>query len=336
MQEKSKTIKHVLKKTKKFFVSLYSGWRATTMLATSIAIVFLTLALSITLTGPAQVATYVFFAITLIFAAWLISFLVYHKQKIKEAIETEANKHELTKNLLEMYGFKILVLEVITFAINIAYAFFLSIISITNRSIWYGSLSIFYFLLMLIRLVLLVNQHGSAKKYSVVKLWTTYEVEEEAERATKRSKTQELKTYRVIGGLMLFLTIILSVSIVQRVVSGGPTTYSSLMIYMTAAYTFYKIIISSLRFARNRKHTNYYIQCFQNINLVDAGVSVFALQAALLRQFGGGQDYFVSNAIVGILICAFIIAIGLIMIIKGSLAINKLTQSKEKSEKNNV
>ena len=330
MAKKRNGFKKFLANTKAFFVSLYTGWRAIVMFSVAIFTVLLTLALSIFLKDKAEIAVYILFVFCVLFAIYLFSFLIYNREKIKKLIIDTANKYEITRNLLELYGFNILILEIVTFVINIAYAFFLAIISIHNRSFWYGSLSIFYFLLMLIRLVLLVNQHGSAKKYSVMKLWTEYEVEDAAERAGKRSKKQELRVYRICGILMLFLTIALSVAIIQRVVSGVPAKYSSLMIYITAAYTFYKIIISSIRYVKNRKHHNHYVQCFENINIIDAAVSVFSLQAALLRQFGGGQDYFVPNAVLGITVCVAIIAIGLTMIIKGTIALNKLTKQKEK------
>lgn len=333
MAKQSNKTKRFFKNFKKGFLSLYSGWRAAVMFVVTIFFTMLTLTLSVLLTGTNEIATYVFFAICVLLFAWTISYLVFHKARIRESIEDAANRHELTKNLLEMYGFDILVLELVTFVINIAYAFFLAVISITRRSIWYGSLAIFFILLMIIRLTLLVNQRMSAKKYSIVKLWTSYEAEEEADRASMRSKLQELKTYRICGWLILTLTLVLSISIMQRVVSGGSKNYSGLMIYFTAAYTFYKIIASTIRFVKNRKHKNHYVKCFQNINLIDAAVSLFSLQAALFMQFGGNVDYFVPNAVLGIAVCIFIVATGITMIIRGTLENNNLTKPKSPTNK---
>ncbi len=334
MAKKQNGFKKFLASTKAFFVSLYDGWRANVMFSVGLFTVLLTLTLSALLSGKAEIAVYVLFVFCILFLIYFLSFLIYHREKIKTLIIDTANKYEITRNLLEMYGFKILLLELVTFVVNLAYAFFLSIISIRNRSFWYGSLAIFHFLLMFIRLVLLINQHGSAKRYSILKLWTEYEVEDAAERAGKKSKRQELRVYRLCGILMLFLTIALSVAIIQRVVSGGSAKYSGLMIYMTALYTFYKIIISCIRYVKNRKHHNHYIQCFENINIIDAAVSVFSLQAALLRQFGGGFDYFVPNAVLGIAVGVLIIAIGITMIIKGTLALNKLNKPIDKESIN--
>lgn len=332
MKNKRKKFQKFLSDTKNFFISLFHGWRATVMILASAVTIFITLFLTIFLEGNALIAAHVFFAFSLVFLVYIISFLIYYRELIKTIIISWANKYELTRNLLELFGFNILLFELITFIITVAYGFFLAIIAIKNRSIWYGALAIYNSLLVIVRLTLFVSQHKKAKHHSTVKLWTSYEVEEEAERANKNSKIQELRSYRICGCLLLTLSIALSTAVIQRVVSGGSQSYSEILIYILAIYTFYKIIGSSIRFAKTRKHYDHYVQAYRNINLADAAVSVFALQAALFRQFGGGGEYYAPNAILGTAVCILIITIGIIMIVKGTKDLNKLTKSKEPSE----
>ncbi len=66
--------------------------------------------------------------------------------------------------------------------------------------------------------------------------------------------------------------------------------YTTIPAIATAAYTTYKIIISTKNIIKTRKGRHLSVRILKTVNFVDALVSVLTLQYTLIITFGGGMD----------------------------------------------
>lgn len=91
-----------------------------------------------------------------------------------------------------------------------------------------------------------------------------------------------IRVYRTGGILLIVLTLALSAAVVQMVYANRAFEYAGLMIYASAAYAFYKIIMALYNLVKARKQSDFKIRAVRNINFADAAVSVLALQTAMV------------------------------------------------------
>ena len=93
-------------------------------------------------------------------------------------------------------------------------------------------------------------------------------------------------------------------------------TYMGWTIFAYAAYAFYKITIAIITLVKAHKQTDLTVRAIRNINLVDALVSILALQTALLTMFSEGDvNISLFNTMTGIVVSALSITIGVYMIV---------------------
>ena len=104
--------------------------------------------------------------------------------------------------------------------------------------------------------------------------------------------------------------------------------YAGYMIYIVAAYTFYKIITAIIHFFKARRRDGLIVQAIRNINLVDAIYSVFVLQVSMIRAFGDGNDP-LSNSVAGGAIALLILWISIHMIVQSYREKERLDQANQ-------
>ncbi len=97
------------------------------------------------------------------------------------------------------------------------------------------------------------------------------------------------------------------------ILTDNTVAYPGLSIFMSAAYTFYKIIAAAVHLSKAKKTYDPVVQALRNINLADALISVAALETAMLASFGGGEDMIPLRAATGFAVCAITIATGALM-----------------------
>lgn len=247
-------------------------------------------------THPAAFALYAFSLASLLYLVYLIILGV---EKFKPLILSYAEKHKFTNQLVKDYGFRSVVLAGFTAIINVAFAVYNGVLGIANSSVWYASL-FFYFLLLAflrgnvlfrVRKVYLKMQAGS------------YEREE-----------YEIKNYLRTGIYLLILSLALVAAVAQVVMFGTGFEVHGLLIYVFAAYTFYKAVISVIQSMRVRKLHDFTAQSIRDIGLADALVSILALQTALFAAFDTDNSEKWLNAVTGVLVCALTIALGIYVI----------------------
>ena len=165
-------------------------------------------------------------------------------------------------------------------------------------SIWYGALSLYYITATLIYSLLLFD-----------------------------IKNCSYRSYRRCGWIMTVLNIALSVAIVQMIFENKAFEYGDIMVFVFAAYAFYKITMSIIRLVKARGQSNPVMGALALVGLTTGAVTILALQTALLSAFGNGADASLFNTLTGSAVSMLALVISIYMIIKGTKEI--------KSEKTN-
>ena len=212
--------------------------------------------------------------------------------------------------MLENYGYRSIIFAFFSFIINTAYAIFQSVFAILEKSIWLGSLALYYIALSIIR----------GRLSFVAK--------------DNQQNPQKIKSYTNTGISLLVLNFALVASIVQMVLQNQGFAYGEITIFVFAAYAFYKLGLSIYNLFKAKTLKDYSIKALKNVSFADALVSILALQTALLAQFGADINHTIFNSISGAAISVTIIALGIYMIIKGT-QIKKQTESNHGKQHNN-
>jgi hypothetical protein len=139
--------------------------------------------------------------------------------------------------------------------------------------------------------------------------------------------------YRNSGIITLALNVALSVAIGQMIFSDAHFTYMGLTIFAYAAYAFYKITMSIIALIKAHKQTDLTVRAIRNINLVDALVSILALQTALLTMFSDGEiNISAFNTFTGIVVSLLSVGIGIYMIVSANKKMKELQKENKTNE----
>lgn len=249
---------------------------------------------------------YILYALSTLSLTYIIYLIVFFAPRIKKKYYEIMGRFEFSRHLANDFGFRSLFMVIVSFFINICHAGILLISAFLSKSIWFGSLAVYYLALSLIRGGVALrhkNRRHFKDKQDVLK--------------------SEIKSYRNCGIYILIITMALNVVIVQMVLSES-FSYQGLLIYPVAAYTFYKLTFAIINIFKAKKITNYTTQAIRNVGLVDAVVSLLTLQTAMFSSFGGDAETLIPNAVTGTIVSLVILTIGIVMIINGNIKLKKL------------
>ena len=118
-------------------------------------------------------------------------------------------KNKLIKKYFKDVNFKTLINLCFSAIINFSFIFIKFTNGIINKSVWFVSLALYYFLLTLVKIVLLNNLR-------------------------KFDKKKEYKIYRNVGYFIMALNVALVIMIIQMVNSNVTVVYEGYIIYLTA------------------------------------------------------------------------------------------------------
>ena len=265
--------------------------------------------------GAVAVAAYILFGIAGISLAYSVYLILPLFPKLKSGIIAWMEKHDFTYLLLKNFGFRTLIFAIGSFVVSLLFSGFNAYMGIKNRSIWYGALAAFYIALAFLRGgVLAYHKRRIGKK-------------------VQNDEYIKAKVYRNSGIITLILNIALSSAVAQMIFSGAHFSYIGWTIFAYAAYAFYKITMSILSFIRAHKQTDLTVRAIRNINLVDALVSILALQTALLTMFSEGEiNVSVFNTFTGSIVSLLSIGIGIYMIASANKKMKELQKENKTNE----
>ncbi len=248
---------------------------------------------------------YPFAAMSLTYFVYTI---VYFSPKMREDLIKLLRKNKITSGMLDDYGYRTLVLAIISFILNIAYILFIAVMAIKSLSIWYISIAIYYLVLFFMK----GNVLYSKKVHN--------------------TPIKQAKTYRLSGILFIVLTVAFSGIMLLTYKINTHFEYAGLIIYAVALFTFYKLGLAIFNIFKARKQDDLYIQSIRNINLASALISIVVLQVAMFQAFSPESNLNYANAITGGVMCLIILILGVYMFINANNTIKNLNKEQTKDE----
>lgn len=214
-------------------------------------------------------------------------------------------KHPKAASLLKNKGLKFSLELYFEQFINFTYGIFKIISGILFGSAWIGADGIYNLTQALIQLFQILRR----KKPGTI--------------------TQQWKSYRFCGVLILLMHLTLIGIVFQMVNWNRVEESGEIMIIATAAFAFYKFISSFIDLAKDRKHTHPIDSSVRMLELSQAIFAIFSLQAGLLHTFGTGENWeHWLNLAVGCVVCLLTVAMGIYMIQRAGREIKTLQEDK--------
>lgn len=251
---------------------------------------------------PEQTALhFVLYILSAISLTYFVYSMIILSPKIKQGIINSLKKHRFTNKLLTNYGYRTIIFSIFTFTFNVAYVVLVGVFAILTHSVWYISITVYYFVLSLVKGNVFLQKKKDGD-----------------------SLIKKAKAYRFSGIMFIVLTIAFSGIIVLIYTSNMYFEYAGLLIYVFATFTFYKLTLAILNIFKARKHNDLYIQSIRNINLASAAVSIVVLQVALFQAFSPENNTSFANALTGGVASLTILTFGIAMIIKSNNILKNL------------
>ena len=188
--------------------------------------------------------------------------------------------------------------------INILYAVFKLLTGLVYHSEWLIAIAAYYGILILLKSSLVLQDLHMLRQNVPA---------DEVKKASWRS-------YRRAGWLMLLLNAGLSGIVVQVVVMNRSYSYPGMIIFVMAAYSFYRIVIAVMRLVKDREARNPLFSAAKVIDFCFAVTAMFTLQTAMFTSFAPDLNVRIPNIITGTAVAFIVTALAVTMIIKASAA----------------
>ena len=180
------------------------------------------------------------------------------------------------------YRLSTIISSAVSALISAVFTLYNGILGIADRSIWHGSICIYYFFLAVIRVILLTTRKNNSRKVFI------------------------------LTHIMLFIMDALLIIPIAVMVTGKRSyTYGLIPAITMAAYTTYRIAMGIVHFLKSGNNV-LLISELRTINLTDALVAVLSLQNALIIANNGmseGMKTLISLTSAGIFIIIVVITI---------------------------
>ena len=283
-----------------------------TLLSATLSLVMVALGLE---NGALAIIAYILFGVAGISLAYSVYLIIPLFPKMKTGIISFLESREFTRLILRNFGFRTVIFAIGSFVMSLLFSGFNAYMGISNRSIWYGARAAFYIALAFLR--------GGVLAYHKSRIG----------KKTQNDEYVKAKVYRNSGIITLILNIALSSAIAQMIFSDAHFTYMGWTIFAYAAYAFYKITMSIIALIKAHKQTDLTVRAIRNINLVDALVSILALQTALLTMFSEGEvNISIFNTFTGIVVSLLSVGIGIYMIISANKKMKEIQKENKTNE----
>lgn len=132
----------------------------------------------------------------------------------------------------------------------------------------------------------------------------------------KHDPNVEIRCYRQTAWLLFLLNIPMGGMIVLMVRTNSSFSYPGYIIYLSAIYTFYAMIISVVNLVKFRRLGSPILSAAKVLNFVSAMMSVLGLQTAMISRFSeNGENYRkMMNAFTGAFVWGIVIVIAVYML----------------------
>ncbi|MGN0793408.1 MAG: hypothetical protein ACI4MG_02915 [Aristaeellaceae bacterium] len=177
-------------------------------------------------------------------------------------------------------------------AVNFLYVGFRIFVGIRYASVWMLTIAAYHFLLGIMRLSLLLSYRS-------------------------RTVQSELRCYRRTAWLLFLLNIPMGGMMTLMVLTDSGYSYPGYVIYLSALYTFYTIILSVINLVRFRRLGSPILSAAKVLNFVAALMSLLGLQTAMISRFSTRGEGFRSamNAMTGGSVWLAVILLAVMMLL---------------------
>lgn len=198
---------------------------------------------------------------------------------------------------LKLYGNELL---------NFGYGTFKCVAALVYRNAWMGTEGFYNLVQSLIQLVQILKRR---KRPGIRQQW---------------------ESYRLCGWLMFALHLSTTGMAFLILHDHVHKEYPGILIFATAAFTFYKLIRTFIRVARDRRHEAPIDSSVRLLDLSQAIFNLFCLQVALLHAFGG--DFALAglmNTLTGSAVSFLMVAMGFYMLRRSKRELERLSEQEK-------
>lgn len=215
--------------------------------------------------------------------------------KIKSALKRKITSSKLGSRYFGDLAFRGNVNIYLGMFADFFYVIFRIVVGICYASVWSISMAIYFLVLGGIRLFLVQNY-------------------------CRHNMSNEIRSYRMTAWLLFLLNIPMGVMILLMVVANNGYFYPGYVIYISAMYTFYTMIMSVVNLVRYRRLGSPVLSAAKVLNFIAALMSVLGLQTAMIAEFSSEDDSFrrLMNGFTGSAVWATVIATAVYMLIRSS------------------
>lgn len=188
-------------------------------------------------------------------------------RKAKASILTRLTATAFGRKYVEDLAFRGSVSICQSMAVNFLFVVFRFFVGIRYASIWFLTMAMYDLLLGIIRLSLILSWRG-------------------------RTMYSALRCFRRTAWLLLLLNIPMGGMITLMVTTDSCYSYPGYVIYLSAMYTFYTIILSVVHLVRCRRLGSPILSASKVLNFAAALMSLLGLQTAMISRFSTrGEDF---------------------------------------------
>ncbi|MBD5131018.1 MAG: hypothetical protein HDT28_00250 [Clostridiales bacterium] len=240
-------------------------------------------------------------------------------------IPAKAKNNVRVRQFFSEYNFRAHVNAAISLIFNLCYVVFGIVIANLEQSVWLGALVGYHVFLMIPRftVIYLAKIRGRS-------------ADEQAspEIAERNRLRRSIQGYTYCGLALILLA--LAVIPIIRLTLDDQNSYNyfvSAVIYIISAalFTFVKLGIAIFHMKKSRRNGDLSLIAVKNISFSSALISLFTLQAMMLKDLDGGDAGLAArlNPITGVAVVLAILAIGLYMLIGGFKKLKRLPSTDE-------
>ena len=257
--------------------------------------------------GPIAYPVYVFSAYALtIVCAWIAK----NAGSARRGVEAAIHQNQLVYRYLTDVSFKTHVSLYLSLGLNLLYAAMKLFYGVYYRSVWFGTLAVYYIMLALMRFLLLhhVNRTGFGADL-----------------------VRELKRYRLCGMILMLMNIALSGVVILVVHKNEGFEYAGYLIYVMAMYAFYSVITAVINLVKYRQFRSLVMSASKAIKLAATLVSMLSLETAMIAQFGKEDNAELFRQLMtgttGGGVCVIVLGMAVYMIVSATKRLNELEEA---------
>lgn len=176
--------------------------------------------------------------------------------------------------------------------VSLFYMVFRIIAGIRYTSVWFISMAVYYLILGVLRTYLIFSYRH-------------------------RDRKGEYLCYRRAAWMLFLLNVNMGGMIVLMIKTNSGFSYPGYIIYLSALYTFYMMIISIINLVKFCKIGSPILLAAKVLNFVTAMMSILGLQTAMISRFSNnGESYRrLMNSITGSIVYGIVIVIAIFMLL---------------------